>query len=47
MPPCSPHTELAAYTTEHPVYRHINMRVQVGRGGVLPGTDVVPFCSAH
>lgn len=31
--PCptrSPHTELAAYTTEHPVYRHINMRMQVG-----------------
>ena len=27
---CSPHTELAAYTTEHPVYRHINMRMQVG-----------------
>lgn len=28
--PCpSPHTELAAYTAEHPVYRHINMRVQV------------------
>ncbi len=29
VPPCSPHTELAAYTTEHPVYRHINMRLQV------------------
>ena len=28
-PRCSPHTELAAYTTEHPVYRHINMRMQV------------------
>ena len=28
-----PHTELAAYTTEHPVYRHINMRVQVGVQG--------------
>lgn len=30
--PRSPHTELAAYTTEHPVYRHINMRMQVGSG---------------
>lgn len=33
-PPChhSPATELAAYTTEHPVYRHINMRMQVRAG---------------
>lgn len=36
-----PHTELAAYTTEHPVYRHINMRMQTTASSGVGGEQVL------
>jgi hypothetical protein len=34
---CSPHVEFAGYTTEHPVYRHINLRVQTTESSGVSG----------
>lgn len=36
-----PHTELAAYTTEHPVYRHINMRMQTTQSSGVSGEQAL------
>ncbi|PSC69710.1 DNA-directed RNA polymerase I and III 14 KDA polypeptide [Micractinium conductrix] len=36
-----PHTELAAYTTEHPVYRHINMRMQTTASSGVGGEQAL------
>ncbi|PRW56401.1 dna-directed rna polymerase i and iii 14 kda polypeptide [Chlorella sorokiniana] len=36
-----PHTELAAYTTEHPVYRHINMRLQSTQSSSVSGEQAL------
>lgn len=36
-----PHTELAAYTMEHPVYRHINMRMQTSASSAVGGEQVL------
>ncbi|KAI3428326.1 hypothetical protein D9Q98_006706 [Chlorella vulgaris] len=36
-----PATELAAYTTEHPVYRHVNMRMQTSKSSGVSGEQAL------
>lgn len=37
----SPHVELAGYSLEHPVYRHVNMRIQTSPTSAVAAEQVL------
>lgn len=41
FPLCSPHIQFAGYSLEHPVYRHVNLRVQTSPASGVGGEQAL------